>query len=262
MSDVDLRQVILRLDALLAKQNLMLEKYQVSPSSEPANNEPQEEAHISVSSAPENHATEECHRVANLKQVVQTDLKQKKKHIRTELNGTTVPMQLDTASDTTLCAMNPDQHHESLGRCKTVLRAKNLEASSEPLGHTARTHNPQDNEAVIDPDQPVDLAVSSPTYDDPRTEPSDSVPGPDHRPSPASSDAIKLADTSSCANAGHLDPHPWLVALRTFRKLSTKIKHRISLTSARGLKNLAEGGKAVTDHPTNIAWLTNHTYRG
>lgn len=70
MSDVDLRQVILRLDALLAKQNLMLDKFQVSPSSDRANNEPQEEAHIPVSSAPENHATEECHRVANLKQVV------------------------------------------------------------------------------------------------------------------------------------------------------------------------------------------------
>lgn len=34
------------------------------------------------------------------------------------------------------------------------------------------------------------------TYDDHRTDPSESVPGLDHRPSPASSDAIKLADTS------------------------------------------------------------------
>uniref|UniRef100_A0A8D8EZQ0 (northern house mosquito) hypothetical protein n=1 Tax=Culex pipiens TaxID=7175 RepID=A0A8D8EZQ0_CULPI len=95
----------------------------------------------------------------------------------------------------------------------------------------------QDNEAVVALDQSVDPAVSNrsnQTNDEHRTEPSESVPGLD--------DAIKLADTadtSSWANAAH----PWLVALWTFRKLSTKIMHHISL---------------VTDHPTYIAWFKKH----
>ncbi|XP_038106182.1 uncharacterized protein K02A2.6-like [Culex quinquefasciatus] len=196
--------------------------------------------------------------------VKQTDLKQKRKYIRIGLNGTTVQMQLDSASDITmisknvwaqigqphihtadvnavgaaggriniigkfnanitvqsvtkegyiyvtedpdfnvmgidtieafdlwsvpfnsLCAMSPDQHHESLGRCNSVqLRAKNLVASTDPFGHSACTPSQQVNEAVVAPEQRVDLAVLSPTYDDHHVEPADSVPGLGHRQSP------------------------------------------------------------------------------
>ncbi|EDS26317.1 conserved hypothetical protein [Culex quinquefasciatus] len=152
-----------------------------------------------------------------------------------------------------------DQHHESLGRCNSIqLRAKNLVASTDPFGHSACTHSQQFNEAVVAPEQRVDLAVSSPIYDDQPAEPVDSVPGPGHRQSPTSSDVIKLTDSSSCANAGRLD------VLRSFRKLSTKFNHRISPTAARGPQNLAGGKRRsqASSGSSRQASFADHTCLG